>query len=136
MTGIELKIKFLLLFIFSYMLLFPVLLNAQITNGNKSSEVEIYPVKKLADELKKDVNLTDKQTADVMKFLKKYEVDTYNAKGDNVKGREAAQDTQENIAEVLTDTQKNDWRNVKSQWWASVDKHLNLTNLKSPKKSK
>ena len=133
----NLKMKLFSACVFSIMLLFPVFLGAQnmnmnsSDNGNNSSKVEIYPVKNLTQKLKTDINLTNDQTPKVMSILRQYEADTYEAKGDNEEVNEAKNDAQENIADLLTQTQKNEWQKTKSDWWASVDKQLNLSNLKT-----
>ena len=131
----NLKMKLFSACVFSIMLLFPVFSGAQNMNnnsdGNNSSKVEIYPVKNLTQKLKTDINLTNDQTPKIMSILRQYEADTYEAKGDNEEVNEAKNDAQENIADILTQTQKNEWQKTKSDWWASVDKQLNLSNLKT-----
>ncbi|MFZ0452300.1 MAG: hypothetical protein WCE54_10335 [Ignavibacteriaceae bacterium] len=129
MIRIELKSKFLTTFVLSIMLLFPAVLSAQSNNTDKSSKFEIYPVKNLTQELKNKINLTEKQTPEVMSALREYEAETYEAKGDQSEVNEAKNDAVENIADVLTKDQKSEWQNVKDNWWSSVERQLNLSDL-------
>lgn len=103
--------------------------NTPVSNISKSSSFVIYPVKYLVQKLKEDIYLKDDQTSRVKDILREYEAKTYHAKGDNEGLKEAANDALKNIEDILTDRQKKEWENAKSEWWVSVDKELNLSPL-------
>ncbi len=109
--------------------------NNSISNPVKSSGFLINPVKDLTQNLKLNVYLMDAQTPKIQEILREYEARTYLSKGDNEELNEAANSAQKNIAEILTVRQKKEWENAKSEWWASVDHALNLSNLNKSKNS-
>ena len=99
------------------------------TSKNSSSGFLLYPVKELTQKLKTDVYLKDEQTIKIQDILREYEAQTYQSKGDNQGLKEAANNALKNIENILTDRQKKEWINTKDEWWASVDKELNLSPL-------
>jgi hypothetical protein len=129
----KVKNKLFHAFILSALFLFPAFLSAQSSSmepgGTSSSKAVIYPVKMLTQELKKDVNLTGAQTPEVMKVLRQFEAETYEAKGDKEDVKDATNDAKEDISDILTDSQKNEWKSSMDKWWNSVNKELNLSNL-------
>lgn len=100
-----------------------------VSNMSKSSRFVINPVRYLAQKLKEDIYLKDDQTLKVKDILREYEAKTYQVKGDNEGLKEAANDALKNIEDILTDRQKKEWEITKDEWWASVDKELNLSPL-------
>ena len=103
--------------------------NTPVSNISKSSGFVIFPVKYLAQKLKEDIYLKDDQTLRVKDILREYEAKTYQAKGDSEGLKEAANNALKNIENILTDRQKKEWETTKDEWWASVDKELNLSPL-------
>jgi hypothetical protein len=103
--------------------------NSTVSNISKSSSFEIYPVKYLAQKLKEDIYLKDDQTSKVKDILREYEAKTFQTKGDSEGLKNAANDALKNIEDILMDRQKKEWENAKSEWWASVNKELNLSPL-------
>ena len=69
----------------------------------------------------------DEQTPKIQDILREYEARTYKSNGDHEEINEAARNAQENIADMLTARQKEEWENTKKEWWASVNQALNLS---------
>ena len=105
--------------------------NGNHSNSNqvKNSKFLVNPVKDLTQKLKLNIYLMDTQTPKVKEILREYEATTYKSNGDNNELNEAAVKAQENIAEILTPRQKMEWDNTKHEWWASVNKVLNLSSI-------
>ena len=99
------------------------------SSKSSSSNFLLYPVKDLAQKLKEDVYLKDEQISQIQDILREYETQTYQSKGNNEGLKEAANNALKNIENILTDRQKKEWINTKDEWWASVDKELNLSPL-------
>ena len=131
MKRIKTKRSLFVTFILSIVLMFPALLSAQNLNskGTKSTEVDINPVKTLTQKLDQKVSLTKNQKPKVMKVLRQYETSTYEAKGDKEDVQDATNDAKEDISDILNNVQKNEWKGSMADWWNSVDKELNLSDL-------
>ena len=131
MKRIKTKRSLFVTFVLSIVLMFPALLSAQNLNskGTKSTEVDINPVKTLTQKLDQKVSLTKNQKPKVMKVLWQYEASTYEAKGDKEDVQDATNDAKEDISDILNNVQKNEWKGSMADWWNSVDKELNLSDL-------
>lgn len=95
----------------------------------KHSNISVNPIKDLTLKLKLNIYLMDAQTPKVQEILLEYEARTYQSTGDNEELNEAAHSAQNDIAEILTIRQKKEWESSKNEWWASVNKALNLSYL-------
>lgn len=107
--------------------------NHSILNPIKNSNFLVNPIKHLTQKLKLNVYLMDTQTPKVQEILREYEARTYQSNGDNNELNEAAMHAQENIAKILTARQRKEWENAKHEWWASVNKALNLSSISKNK---
>lgn len=105
--------------------------------GNSASSLNtkylINPIKDLTQNLKLNVYLMDAQTDKVQEILREYEVKTYQSNGNHNELYEAAVNAQKDIADILTARQKKEWENSKNEWWASVNKALNLSSISKDK---
>ena len=100
---------------------------------NMKSHLLINPIKDLTQQLKLNVYLMDGQTGKVQKILRKYEAKTYQSNGNNEELNKAAINALNDIADLLTARQKKEWDNAKDEWWASVNKALNLSSISKNK---
>jgi hypothetical protein len=100
---------------------------------NMRSNFLVNPVKDLTQNLKLNVYLMDGQTVKVQKILREYEAKTYQSSGNNEEINKAANKALNDIADILTDRQKTEWKNTKDQWWASVNKAINLSSISKSK---
>ena len=96
---------------------------------NIRSNLLVNPIKDLTQKLKLNVYLMDGQTVKVKKILREYEAKTYQSNGNNEKLNTAATNALNDIADILTARQKKEWENAKTEWWASVNKALNLSSI-------
>ena len=105
-----------------------------LTSGfNNRSNFLVNPVKDLTQKLKLNVYLMDGQTVKVQKILREYEAETYQSNGNHEELNKAANKALNDIADILTDRQKTEWKNAKDQWWASVNKAINLSSISKSK---
>ena len=102
---------------------------AYVFTGKKSLHVLVNPVKDLTQKLKEDIYLVDEQTPKIKEILREYEALTYQSPLNSKEIKEAAYAAQKSIENVLMERQKIEWQNAKTEWWASVDKELNLSYL-------
>ncbi|MFZ0454447.1 MAG: hypothetical protein WCE54_09010 [Ignavibacteriaceae bacterium] len=100
---------------------------------DKRTNYLINPVKDLTQKLKLNVYLMDAQTGKVQEILREYEAKTYQSNGNNEELNKAAVNALNNIANILTVRQKKEWENAKNEWWASVNKALNLSYISKNK---
>ena len=100
-----------------------------VSNPVMKSHFLVNPIKDLTQKLKLNVYLMDAQTSKVQKILREYEAKTYQSNGDNEELNKAALNALNDITDILTVRQKKEWENAKNEWWASVNKALNLSSI-------